>query len=41
MIIKKYQAGTETEAPKIRYFTRQGSQETSIEININDSVTEI
>lgn len=35
------EAGTATSGPKIRYFTRQGSQETTIEVNINDYVTEI
>ena len=35
------EAGTETAAPKIRYFTKQGSQETRVKVNINDDVTEI
>ena len=35
------EAGTATQGPKIRYFTKQGSQETRIKININDNVTEI
>ena len=34
-------AGTASSSPKIRYFTRQGSQETNIEVNINDDVYEI
>lgn len=35
------EAGTASTSPKIRYFTKQGSQETRIKINVNDNVTEI
>lgn len=35
------EAGTATQNPKIRYFTPQGSQETSVKLNIIDDVTTI
>lgn len=34
-------AGTESSNPQIRYFTKQGSHEFWVEVNINDDVTEI